>query len=743
MKLNSRLGAVGVGAFAKAADESNAESNADVTITLPDDLSTLSDADLTALRDQVVEAFNVLKAEPVTPQSIETLTALRDAKVVLDGELNVRVETATAAAAAIAALDAEVNGGAVAEADDTAGDMAAGAPDGLADVGAPANAVPAATVVKAASTISDAAGTLLDAAQGAPAASPAAPAGPPAGAAAKTGTLAKAMPKTINVGNLAARTNVRSAIGTPVAGAERNLFSAAINVPGLAPGASLTLESVSQALDSAMRNASNGAVRQAMRAGERFSQRYPIATLNKPMSGSPFVNEREEFSAEHPAYKYAVDQTRLPGGSLVAAGGWCAPSETVYDLCSLESTDGLLSIPEINVARGGIRFTQGPDWASIFESTGFCFTEADDIAGIYGGNEVQTLSVPTTVTTWHVSFNSVNGTTGSLPVGATAAQVQNAFERLSSVGPENVFVTTPNAAANPAVYTIQFVNALGQQNVPQSTGTVDTGTGTITAATTVPGDTNVSGKPCNTIPCPPFTDVRLNVCGVCITGANLQNVAYPELTQRYLRGALTGHAHRLNTQIIASMILQSTAVAGTNPNAADNSATAPILQAIEYQVEDMKYRQRMSRNQAFEAVFPFWVRGLIRADLARRSARDDSDASFNVTDAQINSWFAARGINAQFVYDWQNLGSAVPANSAYPSAVSFLVYPAGTFVKGTQDVISLEMLHDSTLNATNNFTAIFTEEAWSVMKMCSDSRVVTVNACPSGTTGIGITGICP
>lgn len=734
MNLN-RLSAAGT--FAEKADEPNA----DVTITLPDDLSTLSDADLTALRDQVVEAFNVLKAEPVTPQSIETLTALRDAKVVLDGELNVRVETATAAAAAIAALDAEVNGGAVAEADDTAGDMAVGAPDGLADVGAPANAVPAATVVKAASTISDAAGTLLDAAQGAPAASPAAPAGPPAGAAAKTGTLAKAMPKTINVGNLAARTNVRAAIGTPVAGAERNLFSAAVNVPGLVPGESLTLDKVSTALDNAMRNASNGAVRAAMNAGQRFSQRYPIATLNKPMSGSPFVNERDEFSAEHPAYKYAVDQTRLPGGSLVAAGGWCAPSETVYDLCSLESTDGLLSIPEINVARGGIRFTQGPDWASIFESTGFCFTEADDIAGIYSGNEIQQAVVGTGTTTFTLTFGTQ--TTGAIPIAnLTPAFLSNALERLSNIGPENVYVTGPAGPnpALPATYLIEFVNALGGTNVAQITST-PTG-GTVAMTTVTAGDAVVSGKPCDTIPCPPFTDVRLNVCGVCITGANLQNVAYPELTQRYLRGALTGHAHRLNTQIIASMILQSTAIAAPNPNVADTSATAPILQAIEYQVEDMKYRQRMSRNQAFEAVFPFWVRGLIRADLARRGGRDDSDSSFNVTDAQIGSWFASRGINAQFVYDWQNLGATVPANSAYPSAVSFLVYPAGTFVKGTQDVISLEMLHDSTLNATNNFTAIFTEEAWSVMKMCSDSRVVTVNACPTGVTGLAATIAC-
>lgn len=79
----------------------------------------------------------------------------------------------------------------------------------------------------------------------------------------------------------------------------------------------------------------------------------------------------------------AQKESRLPGQSLTAAGGWCAPSETLYDLCSIASTDGLLSLPSIQVNRGGIRFTRGPSWSDIYDAAaGWNFTEAEIIAGV-------------------------------------------------------------------------------------------------------------------------------------------------------------------------------------------------------------------------------------------------------------------------------------------------------------------------------------------------------------------------
>lgn len=77
----------------------------------------------------------------------------------------------------------------------------------------------------------------------------------------------------------------------------------------------------------------------------------------------------------------AADETRLPDGSLTAAGGWCAPSETLYDFCGGETLEGILSVPEVQVKRGGIRYTRGPSYADLYTAAGFIQTEAQAIAG--------------------------------------------------------------------------------------------------------------------------------------------------------------------------------------------------------------------------------------------------------------------------------------------------------------------------------------------------------------------------
>lgn len=77
----------------------------------------------------------------------------------------------------------------------------------------------------------------------------------------------------------------------------------------------------------------------------------------------------------------AVDETRLPGSSLTAAAGWCAPSTTIYDFLDTDPATNLYSLPEISVARGGIRFPVEPDMSSLYALDTFLWTEADAIAG--------------------------------------------------------------------------------------------------------------------------------------------------------------------------------------------------------------------------------------------------------------------------------------------------------------------------------------------------------------------------
>lgn len=94
----------------------------------------------------------------------------------------------------------------------------------------------------------------------------------------------------------------------------------------------------------------------------------------------------EDKGNPYRAIKFATDERRLPGGSLLnsvkqsvkngksltAAVGWCAPSETIYDLCDLTSMDGLLDLPEIQAARGGFQVPAdgGPDFSTVWNGIG-------------------------------------------------------------------------------------------------------------------------------------------------------------------------------------------------------------------------------------------------------------------------------------------------------------------------------------------------------------------------------------
>lgn len=96
----------------------------------------------------------------------------------------------------------------------------------------------------------------------------------------------------------------------------------------------------------------------------------------------------------------AADETQLPGKSLVAAGGWCAPSEVLMDLTQDATTEGLLSHPEVGIARAGLKWPVSPVFADFYASPGFKYTETQAIAGQYnngvlGGKPCITIPCPT------------------------------------------------------------------------------------------------------------------------------------------------------------------------------------------------------------------------------------------------------------------------------------------------------------------------------------------------------------
>ena len=605
--------------FADQADDAPVET---FDLEIPENLSDLSAADLGDLRSKAVDAFQTLYAGgEFTDEDLATLGTLTEGIEALSAEISSREQAAAERAAKAAEMAAKVGADKPSPApadddeDDTPAEEKAEAEADIAEAEAEkAAAEEAEKKAKAAAADVEPAAE-VDAEPEAVTA--AAPRGPIklSGIRRHVHTPAPAITEETSVEDTAPKARMTVA-----------------DVPGFAADSEASFEDLAVALDRRLQGFNSGAYSAAARAGRAMSERHGLAVIRKSFDERATVNSPESADA---AMAFAVNEKNLPGGSLVAAGGWCAPSETVYDLIEDESRDGLISLPEINVTRGGIKFTKGPKFADLYAAPSFNFTEEEAKAGKY-------------------------------------------------------------------------------------------------APTSAPDPTNKVGpKPVYNVPCTEFEDVRLSAAGLHIQANLLQQRGYPELVARTIRGALVAHEHKMSERIIAAMERQSTAV---SMDAGQIGAAAPILTAIELQVEHYRYAQRLSRSTTLEAVFPYWVHGAIRTDLSRRQGVDLTD----VNDARIDAWFKARGVNPQFVYDWQALTGAAGDFKVWGASLKFLLYSAGTFVKGGQDVITLDTVYDSTLLGQNDYTALFTEEGYLVAKRGHDARAVTVPINPNGGTGTGI-----
>ena len=166
---------------------------------------------------------------------------------------------------------------------------------------------------------------------------------------------------------------------------------AAADIPGYTSnqdlGSMLEVSKAFQARSRSFTGASKGRVKTEVMSTEgnvyRLSsehRRFGVAQIQKPEAEFA-IADRMDAQDQYDMVMAAAKEARLPGGNLVAAGGWCAPSEQLYGFCELETVSGLLSLPSVQANRGGISFTKGPSYADLAATWGFLQTEAQAEAG--------------------------------------------------------------------------------------------------------------------------------------------------------------------------------------------------------------------------------------------------------------------------------------------------------------------------------------------------------------------------
>jgi hypothetical protein len=389
-------------------------------------------------------------------------------------------------------------------------------------------------------------------------------------------------------------------------------ITAAADLPGVSPGTRIDLTQVAQSFHDRARNLAMG-------------QRAPVARVEIPHT--------HRLGTDPQANLRAIDDLigEPSATALVASGGWCAPSQPLFDL-----------------------FDIGPDTHDLFDLPGL---GSDVRAGVL---------VPS-------------------------------------------FYTAADAAG--ALWTWTEANDIDAAD--------NNGTGDVL-------------KPCLKIPCPTWTEARLEAEGLCVTHGNLSDRAWPELTRQFLSIVMGAHQRRISAAKIAKVLNGLTVVApgaGMTPS----DAAGDLLNVVSLAAADMRSQYRVAASRSIDALFPSWIKDVLRSDLAMRSGVD----MLSVTDGQVVGYLTARGIRPQFTPDWQPLYVSAPATT-WPANVTFAIWFTGAYVSIDGGSIDLGVVRDSTLNETNDFTAAWSEQFYQVVRRGPLGRSYTV---PLGIDGV--TACCP
>lgn len=252
-------------------------------------------------------------------------------------------------------------------------------------------------------------------------------------------------------------------------------------------------------------------------------------------------------------------------------------------------------------------------------------------------------------------------------------------------------------------------------------------------------------KTCGRVPCPGFNEERLACDGICLTVGNLTEDAYPEVISNFTRLLFAAHAHKVNRLRIEQLqgFANTPSVTGTF-GAAGSGLVAPVLNAIALNATDYRSRYAMAEGSVLEVLAPKWIRAAMRADIRRRQGVVTREA-LAMSDATLMSLFDSENVRVQWVSDYQERTAGYPgyyvspstplAFTAWPSTVEFLMWAPGTVVLGQGMRLDLGIIRDSVLNATNDFTAIWTEDCWLMFKPGHEVRRIVVNICADGTVG--------
>ncbi len=365
-------------------------------------------------------------------------------------------------------------------------------------------------------------------------------------------------------------------------------------------------------------------------------------------SFSTIYPEERTLSTDAESNKAKIDAV-VGQQALVAGGGHAAPFEVKYDIFGLGSTTDRPVrdlLPKFQADRGGVRFVTPPTIISLTNTNA-------NAASVYG--------------------------------------------YANAVGLWNETTASPSVAS--------FTNNIGDSTV------------------TVKGELAVSAAAENV--------AQTDAVTLQLQFGNLMSRAYPELIARHNELGLVQHAREAELNLLKKIGDASKSV---NAHVLTTEAASVIGVGRDFLVQvrraaaGYRARHRLSVDSRLKAVIPSWVYEAMAADLTLAMP---GDGTLSVSKSEIDGYLAQLNVDVVTVLDSTgtlaqslNTFQAAGALNEFPDTFKWFLFADGTFLFLDGGTLDLGIIRDSTLVGTNDYK-MFVETFENVALVGVESLQVT------------------
>lgn len=255
-------------------------------------------------------------------------------------------------------------------------------------------------------------------------------------------------------------------------------------------------------------------------------------------------------------------------------------------------------------------------------------------------------------------------------------------------------------------------------------------------------DTNVY-KSCFVVECPGVLSASIYSTYMCLEFPNMTARFDTEWVRATTQAAQIAWSRFTENNLLAQLFSASKLLQGVGPAV---SAVADLLATYDRVIAYYRNRHRLNSRVSLRTIMPQWVINLLQTDLARRFTMASPGELFGIAQAELESWFATRGVNVtwhldglaaatvntvnivQQYYDDTTAGQAAPK---FPTNVDTLLFVEGDWLLLDGGTLDLGLVRDSDLNKRNRYQT-FVETFEGVAFTGKESLRVVIPLRPDG-----------